>query len=72
METKLSEYRTNKNSLKYSMAIHVEFEKATDPNIITDPPVVLQSEQFEVYNDTSIQDQLAKVAKQLNKCKYVK
>ena len=67
MEGKLSNFRADENSLKFSMAIHVEFEKATDPDVVTDPPVVLQSEQFEVYHDTSIQDQLDKVAKQLNK-----
>ena len=67
MEGKLSHFRMDKQSLKFSMAIHVEFEKATDPDVITDPPVVLQSEQFEVYHDTSIKEQLEKAAKQLDK-----
>ena len=66
MKGKLNAYRLNEHSLKFSMAIHVEFEKATDPEIITDPPVVLQSEQFEVYHDTSINEQLDKVVEQLN------
>ena len=42
MEGKLSNFRADENSLKFSMAIHVEFEKATDPDVVTDPPVVLE------------------------------
>ena len=66
MKEKLSTFRMNEHSLKFNMAVHVEFEKATDPEVITDPPVVLQSEQFEVYHETSIEEQLEKVVRQLN------
>ena len=65
MENKLQEFRSEEHALKFSMAIHVEFEKATDSNIITDPPVVLQSEQFEIYKGTNIKGELKKVIKQL-------
>ena len=41
------------------------FEKATDPTVITDPPVVLASEQFEIYNDTDINEVLDMIVKQL-------
>ena len=66
MENKLRTFRMEEHALKFSMAISVEFEKATDSSIITDPPVVLQSEQFEIYNDTNIREQLEKIVKQLD------
>ena len=66
MEEKLRAFRTSEHSLKFNMAIHVEFEKGTDSDIITDPPVVLQSEQFEVYDESNIKEQLKKVIKQLD------
>ena len=45
--------RTNR-ALKYNMAFHVVLEKSTDPDVVTDPPVVLVSEQLEVYANTDI------------------
>ena len=66
MKERLVDFQTKEKALKFSMAIHVEFEKAADSSVITDPPVVLQSEQFEIYHDTSIEDQLVNVGKQLN------
>ena len=65
MRNKLQTFRSEERALKFSMAIHVEFEKATDSNIITDPAVVLQSEQFEIYKGTNIKRELEKVVKQL-------
>lgn len=65
MENKLQAFRSKERALKFSMAIHIEFEKATDANIITDPAVVLQSEQFEIYKGTKIKIELEKVIKQL-------
>ena len=65
MENKLQAFRSKERSLKFSMSIHVEFEKATDANIITDPAVVLQSEQFEIFNGTNIKRELKKAVKQL-------
>ena len=55
----------NEHSLKFNMAIHIEFEKATDSDVITDSHVVLQSGQFEIYHDASVKEQLQKVVKQL-------
>ena len=36
------------------MALHIKFEKAAEPSIVTDPPIVLVTEQFKVYEDTDI------------------
>ena len=65
MEKKLQAFRFKEHALKFSMAIHVEFEKATNANIITDPAIVLQSEQFEIYKGVKIKIELEKVIKQL-------
>ena len=54
MKDKLETFRIKEHSLKFSIAGHVEFEKATDADVVTDPPVVLPSEQFEVHHDTDI------------------
>ena len=56
--------RTNR-ALKYNMALHVVLEKSTDPDILTDPPVVLVSEQLEVYANTDINTTLETTFRQL-------
>ena len=60
MESKLEQYREDERALKFSMSLHVNFEQAVDSSIITNPPVVLLSEQFEVYADSDI-DEILKV-----------
>ena len=45
----LERYQQLRRSLKFNMSLHVQFEQATDPSIKTNPPVVLVTEQFEVY-----------------------
>ena len=47
------------------MSLHVVFEQATDPSIITEPAVVLVSEQFKLYADTNINEILQEASKQL-------
>ena len=47
------------------MSIHVNFEKAVDPSIVTIPPAVRVAEQFEVYIDTDNGDLLREASKQL-------
>ena len=42
------------------MSLHINFEKATAASIVTDPPVVLVSEQMEVYDDTDV-DETSKI-----------
>ena len=58
MEYQLHQYREEHHALKFNMSIHVAFEQATDPSIVTEPAVVLVSEQFEVYADTDITELL--------------
>ena len=42
---KLQQSRKENHAIKINMALHVVFEKATDPSVVSDPPVVLPSEQ---------------------------
>ena len=65
MKDKIEEYQKERNALKFTMAIHVEFVKSSDPSIITDPPVVLNTQPFEVYAETDISSSLIDVYKQL-------
>ena len=65
MEYQLHQYREEHHALKYNMSLHIVFEQATDPSTITEPAVVLVSEQFEVYADTDITELLQETSKQL-------
>ena len=65
MASRLKQYRQTEQSLKFSMSIHVNFEQSVDSSIVTDPPAVLVSEQFEIYADTDIDETLKLAAKQL-------
>ena len=47
------------------MSLHVKFEQSTDSSIVTQPPVVLITEQFEVYDETDISELLRECSKQL-------
>ena len=58
-------YRQAHQALKFNMSLHVNFEKAVDPSIVTIPPAVLVTEQLEVYADTDISDLLREASKQL-------
>ena len=65
MEYQLYQYREDERALKFNMSLHIVFEQATDSSVVTEPAVVLVSEQFEVYADTSIDEALQEVSKQL-------
>ena len=51
MENHLDQYRRERKALKFNMSIRANFEKAVDPSIVTIPPAVLVTEQFEFYAD---------------------
>ena len=51
--------------LKYTMAIHIVFEKAADPEVKTDPPVVLRTDPRIVDQCTDIDKALAITADDL-------
>ena len=65
MEYQLKQYRQERQALKFNMALHINFEQAVDPSIVTPPPAVLVNEQFEVYADTDINELLHEASKQL-------
>ena len=58
MDGHILRYQQKYLAFKFNMALHIKFEKAADPSIVTDPPVVLVTEQFEVYEDTDIKELL--------------
>ena len=58
MKEKILKYRNVRKALKFNMSLHIHFEKAVDSSIITDPPVVLVTEQMEVYMETDIDELL--------------
>ena len=65
MKNHLDQYRRERRALKFNTSLHANFEKAVDPSIVTIPPAVLVTEQFEVYADTDIEDLLREASKQL-------
>jgi len=65
IENNLLKYRKSKNALKFNVALHAVFEKAADSSILTEPPVCLVSEPFEVYADTSVKFCLERAFNQL-------
>ena len=65
MDRYLQRYRTKRRIFKFNMSLHVNFEKAVDPSIVTTPPAVLVTEQFEVYPDTDIKECLEECSHQL-------
>ena len=65
MTNHLEQYRTENHALKFNMAIHMNFEQSVDCTIVTDPPVVLVTEQFEAYMTDDIPYLLKEASKQL-------
>ena len=49
MADKIEHFKKTNFAIKFNMALRIVFEKATDPDVVSDPPVVLPSEQFELY-----------------------
>ena len=65
MESHILNYQHKRQACKFNMSLHVVFEKAADPSIVTTPPAVLVTEQFEVYEDTNIVELLTLCSQQL-------
>ena len=65
MSSKIIKFQKINKALKFNMTLHVIFEKATDEDVKTEPPVCLVSEQLEVYADTNLPELLDFVKKQL-------
>ena len=58
MEGHIRRYQQKRQALKFNMVLRVMFEQATDPSIVTNPAVPLLTEQFEVYEDTDVDELL--------------
>ena len=65
MKDVVSTYRYAHIALKFTMAVHIVYAKLSDSLIITESPICLVSEPFEVYADTSISEKLMNAYKQL-------
>ena len=65
MKDKLLRYQKSLTPVKLNMTIIIMFEQGKDPSIVTDPPVHLVTDQFEVFADTDIDDLLVDCASQL-------
>ena len=65
MVDKIEHFRKENFAIKFNMALRIVFEKATDPDVVSDPPVVLPSEQFELYKETNISPVLKTINEQL-------
>ena len=61
----IKNYREEHVALKFKLVLNAVFEKATDPEVITEPPVVLHTENFEVYQATNILDELENAEQQV-------
>ena len=65
LREKLLRYQRAKRPIKFNMSIFVIFQQSIDENITTFPPVVLVTEQFEIYADTDIDTVLSTCSLQL-------
>ena len=63
--TDIKKYRKTHNALKFKLILQATFEKATDPDVQTDPPVILHTENFEVYHANNINEELEKAEQQV-------
>ena len=61
----LVRYQRAKKPIKFNMSVHVDFVQGTDASIVTFPPVVLVTEQHEVYQDTDLVQLMRDCAVQL-------
>ena len=62
MRNNILRYQRRRKPIKFNMAIHVDFMQATDESIVTFPPVVLVTDQMEVFQDTDVDELLKKCA----------
>ena len=53
MRGKIVNFQQKRHALKVNMSLHKIFKNASDPSIVSEPPVALVSEQFEIYEETS-------------------
>ena len=51
-------YQKEHNALKFKLVLKAVFEKATDPEVITEPAVAVHTENIEVYQATNILEEL--------------
>ena len=58
--------RHRQRAIKFNMSLHAVFEKAVDSSIVTDPPTVLVTDQFEVYAVTDLDECLQQCSMQLH------
>ena len=60
MQTQIEDNRDSRKSkgIKFFMALVMEFVQASNPSVITVPPVSFHSECQEVYEDTNLEDLL--------------
>ena len=66
----IDDYRNNHHdALKFKLVLKAVFEKATDPEVVTDPAVVLHTENIEVYQATNILEELENAEEQV--CRYI-
>ena len=61
----IKNYQQEHNALKFKLVLNAVFEKATDPEIVTEPAVVLHTENFEVYQATNILEELENAEEQV-------
>ena len=65
MKNRIADFRTRNPAVKFNMAIHVIFKQETDEMITTFPPVVLVTEQFELFPDDNLDSILKSCSEQL-------
>ena len=65
MKGKIERYSMNNMAAKFNMSIHVIFQQEKDETVITEPPVVLVTKQFEVYPNDDLDGILKTCAEQL-------
>ena len=65
MKSRLIGFRSKNPALKFNMAIHITFQQESDDSITTFPPVVLVTEQMELYPDDNLEELLKTCSNQL-------
>ena len=65
MKSRLIGFRSKNPALKFNMAIHITFQQQSDDSITTFPPVVLVTEQMELYPDDNLEELLKTCSNQL-------
>ena len=58
MMSNLIDYQQERRACKCNMSLHVNFEKAADPTVVTESPVALVTKQMEMYDHTDIREVL--------------